>query len=86
MPFIPQPPPQVDPDSDAARLARWAEDEHTAIAAAQNDDVIALELRPIHVEPKRPRVGMLVYADGTDWDPGSGEGVYVYASGGWTAL
>lgn len=40
----------------------------------------------LHVEPARPRVGMVAYADGTDWDPGSGEGLYVYKSGGWTLL
>lgn len=37
-----------------------------------------------HAEIEKPRVGILVYADGTDWDPGSGEGLYVYKSGGWT--
>ena len=31
-----------------------------------------------HVAPKKPRTGMVVLADGTDWDPGSGRGVYVY--------
>lgn len=29
-----------------------------------------------HVEPPKPRPGDIRYADGTDWDPGSGEGVY----------
>ena len=45
-----------------------------------------LRLVPLHVEPYRPRVGSLVYADGTDWDPGSGEGVYVYTGSAWVAL
>ena len=31
-----------------------------------------------HVEPKRPRGGDIVYADGTNWDPGSGEGIYFF--------
>jgi len=36
-----------------------------------------------HVEPVRPREGMLVYADGTDWDPGCGAGIYAYVNGVW---
>ncbi|MCZ6775855.1 MAG: hypothetical protein O7D34_05310 [Ignavibacteria bacterium] len=33
------------------------------------------DLRIRHVAPEKPRNG-LFYADGTDWDPGSGKGVY----------
>ena len=40
-----------------------------------------------YVVPTRPRTGLVVYADGTEWDPGSGEGLYVYNSAGsWVAL
>jgi hypothetical protein len=35
----------------------------------------AMEKR--HVVPEKPRFG-LFYADGSDWDPGSGEGIYRY--------
>ena len=42
---------------------------------------------PVEVEePKNPQVGQMRYADGTGWDPGSGEGVYVYTSTGWSKL
>lgn len=34
-------------------------------------------------EPKKPRRGQLVYADGTYWDPGSGEGLYTYNGFAW---
>ncbi len=40
----------------------------------------ALDLRVTHQEPERPRDGMIVFADGTDWDPGSGRGLYVFDS------
>lgn len=45
----------------------------------------------LHVEPAKPRVGLVAYADGTDWDPDSGgahggEGLYVYTSAGWKKL
>ena len=39
-----------------------------------------------HVAPGKPREGMLVYADGTDWNPGSGAGYYVYYAGAWHAM
>ena len=37
-----------------------------------------LRAERIHVEPKRPRGGDIVYADGTNWNPGSGEGIYFF--------
>ena len=33
-----------------------------------------------NVAPSKPRAGDVRYADGTNWNPGSGEGVYVYLS------
>ena len=39
-----------------------------------------------HVEPTKPQDGMVVYADGTDWNPSSGEGLYVYYNSGWNSL
>jgi len=30
--------------------------------------------------------GTLVYADGTSWDPGSGEGFYAYYNSTWNKL
>ena len=44
-------------------------------------------LEVTHVEPTRPRKGDIRYADGTDWNPGSGEGIYFFNnSGTWTQL
>ena len=39
-----------------------------------------------HAEPARPREGMVRYADGTDWDPASGEGLYYYDGAAWAKL
>jgi len=40
-----------------------------------------------NVAPSKPRAGDIRYADGTNWNPGSGEGVYVYLStGAWSKL
>ena len=44
-------------------------------------------LERTHIEPKRPRVGDVRYADGTDWNPGStGEGIYFYNGTSWVKL
>ncbi|OUT52693.1 MAG: hypothetical protein CBB68_01685 [Rhodospirillaceae bacterium TMED8] len=44
----------------------------------------AFRLERIHVPPVRPRVGDIRYADGTDWNPGSGEGVYLFNGTSWS--
>jgi hypothetical protein len=37
--------------------------------------------------PSKPRAGDVRYADGTNWNPGSGEGIYLYLStGAWSKL
>lgn len=46
-----------------------------------------LQLNPLSVEPEKRRTGLIAYADGTNWDPGAGEGTYQYDSGGtWKQL
>lgn len=88
MPYIPGKLPQLNGDQgDALALAKYLEDELSAISSAQIDDILALELRPSYVAPLRPRTGMIVYADGTSWNPGAGEGAYVrLAAGTWAKL
>lgn len=51
-----------------------------------SEDPMNITFEELHVEPEKPRVGRVAYADGTDWNPGSGEGLYVYKSGGWTFI
>jgi len=45
-----------------------------------------VELRPVFAAPPKPREGMIVFADGTKWNPGGGKGVYVYSAGAWSKL
>lgn len=73
-------PSPVPATKDPATVARWAEDEFRAIAR-HFSETTTLELRPLHAAPAKPRTGMMVYADGTDWNPGgTGEGVYRYTA------
>ena len=36
--------------------------------------------------PAKPVDGMIAYADGTNWDPGSGQGLYAYYGSAWNYL
>ena len=49
-----------------------------------NLDVMRLE--QTNVAPNKPRDGDIRYADGTNWNPGSGTGIYAYVGGSWTKL
>lgn len=72
-------------DLDAWR--RYIDEELQRIATAmQQMQVPAVQLAELHVVPAKPRDGLVVFADGTDWDPGSGRGVYVYSSSAWVKL
>lgn len=37
-------------------------------------------------EPTRRKEGMVVNADGTNWNPGAGAGLYEYVGGSWSKL
>ena len=45
-------------------------------------------LERVHSAPDKPRGGDIRYADGTNWNPGSGEGIYFYkeTTGAWVQL
>lgn len=73
------------PPSDPKDLQRYLALELASIAAA----VQALALGHIdksNVAPAKPRTGDIRLADGTDWNPGSGQGVYAYYGSSWHFL
>lgn len=45
-----------------------------------------LQLDILENEPPTPFNGMVVYADGTSWNPGAGVGFYGYQNGAWVKL
>lgn len=53
----------------------------TALAGA-----LPSQLEELHVEPTKVREFMIVAADGVNWNPGAGQGVYAYYSGAWHKL
>jgi len=69
--------------ADLPAIRLFLVDELRKIAAASTDGVLLQEL---NVAPLRPRSGMVVLADGTNWDPGSGQGFYGYYGSSWVKL
>ena len=52
-------------------------------------NIDTMRLEQTNVEPSKARDGDIRYADGTNWNPGSGRGIYVYiddASPAWEKL
>lgn len=66
-------------------LVRFIMDELRAISVALSM-VEGILLKEMHIVPSKPRTGLIVLADGTDWNPGAGAGVYAYYAAGWHKL
>jgi hypothetical protein len=81
MSYTPKPVP-VDP----AGFQFWLEGELRAIAEAMSRGETILRLPLSYVNPDKPREGDLRNADGESWDPGSGQGPYIFQDGEWVPL
>lgn len=79
MPYVPGKLPTLK-DPDAQALAQYFEDELVALASSLIQNIQVVDLSPSTVAPLRPRTGVVVYADGAHFNPGGGEGAYVYGS------
>lgn len=73
------------PPSDPKELQRYLIDLEVRIAAA----IAALaagHLDVLHVAPAKPREVDYRVADGVNWNPGGGKGLYAYSGGVWTLI
>ena len=69
-------PSNIPPGTDPA-LALWLSTEMNAIKRGLEEAMpTGNQYKVLYAEPARPRTGRVVYADGTEWNPGSGEGLY----------
>ena len=66
-------------------VSDWAYDEFKEVEKGFQD-LDRIRLATSFVEPAKKRDGDIAFADGTEWDPGNGEGLYIYHSGTWNAL
>ena len=71
---------------DAAMMADFLRQELIGIKQALEQGADALYLSTIFKTPAKVREGMLILADGTQFNPGSGGGVYVYRAGAFRFL
>lgn len=78
----------IPPDFDNPDIQRLVDYIKQELDGIQQDlgGSNQLELRTAHAEPEKPREGMIVHADGTDWNPGEGVGIYKYEGGAWVRL
>jgi hypothetical protein len=78
--YSPLPPPRgTDP-------AEYAYGELSDLVRSMAEAQEFAYLQILHAAPARPREGMIVRADGTDWDPSAGAGIYAYINSAWVAL
>jgi len=78
-----------------SRLASGEVDQSTSLEATQRElETIErafnlqdfVQLKQTNAPPPKPRAGLVVYADGTNWNPGAGEGIYAFFAGMWNKL
>lgn len=76
-----------DPPDDPKQLQRFMRSELLKIKAAI-DALAAGHLDKSYAAPSKPRDGDIRYADGTSWNPGSGQGIYYYkaSASSWVLL
>ncbi len=72
---------KIDPD-----LATFLRQEFQRVADAVNLPAERRNFVPLSVAPTKPREGDDVYADGVNWDPGSGKGRYNFDGTTWNFL
>lgn len=66
-------------------LKTFVSNELVRIANTFTTESQKLNIPVVHTAPSKPRVGDVVFADGTNFNPGSGRGLYLYDSG-WTKI
>ena len=72
--------------SDLPASARaWLANELKRVSQAI-DEVQAVNLFERNAEPDKLDDGLIAYADGTNWNPGKGEGIYGYIAATWVSL
>ena len=82
MSYYPQRPP-VENTPEA--LKEWVDNELNRVQQSFNA-MEFIRLKEFYSAPVKVFTGMIVLADGTSWDPGSGQGVYCYYNSQWNKL
>ena len=80
--------PQMTTSNNLSAIVRWIFGELTRIANTFTSEKSNLNLPLTTVDPSKPQVGDIKFADGSNWNPtGQGEGIYLYnTSGNWQKI
>lgn len=76
----------TDVPSDPKAIPEYLSRELLSLAQSFQAQMPFVLLQTLNVAPTKPREGMVVKADGTHWNPGSGAGFYGYKGGAWALL
>lgn len=79
-------PRHIPPGASLDELKTWLATELANLQTAGHAAVDGLQLKPLYAAPARVRDGLTVLADGTQWNPGAGPGVYTWYAGSWKKL
>ena len=82
MPYVPTQCPAVN---DIDGLRKWVQDEFFRIAQA-TVPVDSVVFKVTNVVPTAVQDGQVVFADGTNWNPGGGRGLYQRTGSAWVKL
>ena len=74
------------PPQDPAALPGFLLQELANLRKALEQPQPFVYLSTLNAAPIRPRDGLVVKADGTNWNPGAGAGVYAYVNTAWVKL
>lgn len=75
----------TEPPNDPQQLRYYIKDELLKVGAVLQL-LAAGHVEMTYAAPAKPRTGDIRLADGTQWNPGAGAGVYAYYGGVWNKL
>ena len=84
--------PAVPAREDLSLVIKWIEESSRILESYFNIGQDGVKLKPLYVEPKKPREGYIVFvapsADPAHWDPAGDDagGFFGYYSGSWHKL
>lgn len=72
--------------ANPAEMPQFLQQELLNLQKALSGPFSLMQLQKLYVPPTRIFEGMVVLADGVQWDPGAGPGFYGYRDGSWKLL
>ena len=67
-------------------LRGWVSNELIRVGLSISTESQTTTIPVITSAPAKPQIGQVVFADGTNWNPNNGRGLYYYDTGGWVKI